>query len=221
MKKIFSSILRQRACFIKNVFFLTLLIPVGKLSAQLSVTGSATSPNACPPYNVTLSATSTGASGTPVYLWSVSSGFLSGFYGQHVTLTTDSTVAVDTIIVTCTDGQHSAADTFFFRSNAIFGFTIHPPSNNGEVCINDTLKLRATSGYQTYRWSDGSMDSFTVARNFRDTVTVYGTLYFPVYYTVTVTNSYGCTASADLTVTPVDTPSLSTTPSPVTLCNGQ
>lgn len=74
------------------------------------------------------------------------------------------------------------------------------PANNGKLCPGGTLTLDAGAGYTNYRWSNGALGQ-------RISISREGS------YTVTVTDSNGCTATSE----PIDVVLL---PAPVPPING-
>ena len=70
------------------------------------------------------------------------------------------------------------------------------PSGVNTICDSTGLTLTASTGYSTYSWSDGtSNDSLIIPAN-----SASGTY----YYTVTVTDLFGCTGTSDTTTINID-----------------
>ncbi len=157
----------------------------------------------CPGATVTLTANA-GGTNNPNYSydWSTSSGNLTSTNGQTVDLVMGSSDA--TVIVTVTDannGNQTVTDTIIIQSRGIgISFTsANPLSINCGATGQLITQLSGSQTGKSYAWSTGATGTNVATQ----TVNAPGT------YTVTVTNSFGCSATASAVVT---YPSVSNTP---------
>ncbi|MFN5323300.1 MAG: SBBP repeat-containing protein [Bacteroidota bacterium] len=134
-----------------------------------------------------------------------STGFASYLWSDGSTTSSISTTTSGVYTVTVTNG-------FGCTGTASQTATINPkptPSITGvfDVCQGNSALLNATPGFTSYLWSNGATSSSIGP-------TTSGT------YTVTVTNSSGCTGVAQQTVTVIPTPQPSITGNS-TICQGE
>ena len=87
--------------------------------------------------------------------------------------------------------------------------TISATATPTSICVVGTVTLSA-NGASTYTWMPGSLSGSTTIVNPTVTTT----------YTVSGTNSFGCTSNAVLTVSVLTTPTISAAASSSTLCSG-
>ena len=148
----------------------------------------------CRGNRVTLTATTTGNTGTMTYAWSPATG-LDATSGRQVTAnpttTTTYTVVATATVGTCTvsTSKQITVTVNELPTVAIAGTTT--------FCQGNTETLTATSGYAQYLWSNGG-------RNASIDVTTSGS------YSVTVTNNSGCQNNASVTVTVLPVPATPT-----------
>lgn len=155
------------------------------------LTASATA--ACPSENITLTAAAGGSSNPNyTYSWTTTGGNLSSLSDPSVTLTTGNTT--DTVIVVVTDGNNqTTSDTIIIASRAIgIVFTsANPLSINCGATGSITTQLSGNTTGRIYTWSTGVTPGPNIPAQ---TVNAPGT------YTVTITNSFGCSATASTQV---------------------
>lgn len=156
----------------------------------------------CPGSTVTLA-----ASGASSYSWSPSSGL------SAVNVSTvDASPGTTTIYtVTGSDGTCSSSVTSTINVASALSLTVSPPS--ATICAGASLNLVA-SGSSGYTWSPSAgLGAITGA-------TVTASPVATTVYTVT-TGSGSCMASAEATVTVIQPPLLTVSPTSVSLCAGR
>ena len=117
------------------------------------------------------------ANGANTYLWSE---------GSTTSSITVSPLASTTYYVTGSIDICQREDSFIVYVNPAPLINL---GNDTTICYADTITISATAGYTDYLWNTGETTNFiTVIPS--DTTT----------YIVTVTNTYGCTASDDITI---------------------
>ena len=179
---------------------------------QNSVTNHASFQNPAMPVctgSATFTNTSTYQGGGWSAVWSFDTTGNNIEYGTGPTITYDFP-ATGQYTVTLT--MDSAGCSFSAKQNVTVQFLgiTDPPSlpSNSILCSNSDLRLSVSSGYNSYRWSDGGTDSITVVNQ-------------AATYSVTITNSIGCSASAETVVTEYDTVTVSlSAASSDSLCRG-
>ncbi len=184
-----------------NRFFLqnfTMYADVEVTNDDFSVAVVPSVAEACPGSQVDLKANFVGSS-EATFVWSAKNGVLSSTNDEEVTLTLPNTNQNDTITLIGTDSTGLVNDTsvFIIRNNGIgINFANSPYSIN---CGAKATAVSALSGYtagqRSFQWdidSDPLVDSTTTSGN------MGGLL--PGNYSVTVTNSKGCQASANFSV---------------------
>ena len=117
---------------------------------------------------------------------------------------TISVTALDTYSVTVTDNNGCTGTTF--ANVTVYPLPIPTIAGDVDFCEGQNTTLDVGVGYQQYNWSSGDMGPTTTA--FND-----GT------YTVTVTDSQGCTASTSTVVTQYPNPTPTIT-GDLDFCNG-
>lgn len=145
----------------------------------------------CPGSSLTLT-----AEGGPYtsYAWS------NGQSGSSTTVTATGTY---TVTVTSANGC-TGTDSEVVSPGTLASTSITGPAS---VCPNSTINLTATGSFQSYAWSSGqSSSSISVST--------------PGTYTVTVTNSDGCTGTASQTVGTAPLPSVSFSVADPNVCAG-
>lgn len=155
--------------------------------------------NLCPSSLVELTANGAGSPSMPyTFSWSTSRGTLSNLTGQQTTLTMDTSVNNDSIVVTLTDSAgQSVSDTFVVTSG---GIAVRI-TNTSPIDLNCGQKVTIASQVsgsilgRDFSWSNGQ--SGISISDITDTVA--GT------FTVTVTNSNECSATASVVVDYVGT----------------
>ncbi len=161
----------------------------------------------CPSTSVSLNANGTGTN--PTYAWSSSpASFTSTSATPSVTPTTTTTYTVTVTSGICTSTS-SVLVTFNPKPNT----TITPSKT--AVCNGGAIALTANpaggSGFM-YNWSGAGLSGVTQLVNFTPQSTGA--------YTVTVTNSAGCTATATQNLTVHDLPTVSPTAAQTSVCLG-
>ncbi len=141
------------------------------------------------------------ASGGTSYAWSNSGGNNAAATFSPATNTTY------TVTVTGTGGCTATASQLV-TVNAIPTASISPAT--AIICSGGNINLTASGG-NSYAWSNGGSNNATA--NFAPTTNTT--------YTVTVTGTGGCTATASRLVTVNATPVAAITPTTVTICNGE
>ncbi|MER0442761.1 Ig-like domain-containing protein, partial [Emticicia sp. W12TSBA100-4] len=137
------------------------------------------------------------SSGGDTYLWSGPNSFTSSLQNPSIANTT--IAATGTYIVTITSNGCTATNSVVVTVNAS---PTPNPSSNSPVCSGNTLNLSSVTGMTTYAWSGpNSFTSSVQSPSISNVTTVEGGI-----YTVTVTNSNGCSASATTAVTINQTP---------------
>ncbi len=167
-------------------------------NANISLSGS---PTLCQGQSINLTA----SSGTNyTYQWHVNSTPISGETNQALNVSAGGDYHVAVTLNGCT------------KNSSVIAITVNPvpvavASNDQTICSGQTVSLFASGG-TSYQWSSGG----PAAANYDVAPTSTKT------YTVTVTNSYGCTASDDviITVKPLPNANISLSGSS-TLCQGQ
>jgi len=139
----------------------------------------------CPDGSTTLNATGGGTGGT--YSWSPSSTLTNAHIFDPVATPTVTTIY--TVTVTDTNGCSNTSNVTV---------TVNIPSASAgpdvSICLESSTTLNAIGG-TTYAWSPGTgLSSVTISDPIANPTTT-------TTYIVTVTNSSGCTASADVLVT--------------------
>jgi len=150
--------------------------------------------------------TQLGASGGTIYSWSPSTGLSATDIPNPIANPTVTT----TYIVTITDDNGCSA-----TDNVIVTINLLPTANAGSdaaICIGNSTQLSAGGGI-TYLWSPSTGLSATDISNPMANPTSTTT------YTVTVTNSQGCSATDNVTVTVNSLPTANAG-SDVAICNG-
>ncbi|MFN5224045.1 MAG: beta strand repeat-containing protein, partial [Bacteroidota bacterium] len=150
---------------------------------------------ACPP--PTINGTASICQGSSTTL-SVSGSYLSYLWSTGATTSSITTSAAGTYTVTVTDFSgcvNTASRTVVVNSNSAPTIT-----GNLSVCFGSAATLNASSGFVSYLWNTGATTSSI-------STTTSGN------YTVTVTNSFGCTGTASQTATinPKPTPTITGT----------
>lgn len=139
---------------------------------------------ACEGSNLNLTATFQGGIPPLTYAWTGPNGFTSNQQNP--------------VVVNPTSGDYSVTITGSFGSgsgNSTTSVTVNPspviPVISGEFdfCPNNVATLDAGPGYDSYSWSNGMQTQTTI-------------VLLPSTYTVTVANSFGCTATASVEVAP-------------------
>jgi len=117
-----------------------------------------------------------------------------------------SNLAADTYTLLVTDRNNcsSSADITITQPSGMPTPSISGPT---EICAGNTAVLDAGAGYDSYIWSTGSSNQSI-------NVTASGN------YTVTVSNSSGCSGSASLAVSVVQSITVTVSASPQTVCPG-
>jgi hypothetical protein len=139
---------------------------------------------ACEGTNLNLLATFQGGIAPVTYSWTGPNGFTSNLQNPVVTNPTSGDYSVT---VTGSFGSGSGSSTT--------SVTVNPspvtPVISGEFdfCPNNIATLDAGPGYDTYNWSNGMQTQTAI-------------ILLPATYTVTVGNSFGCTATASVDVAP-------------------
>lgn len=154
----------------------------------LSVSVSANPGTICSGQAVQLTAQGSGGAGTYTYVWSSSpAGFSSTIYNPIVNPT-----VTTTYYVTVSDGSNTTTGSTTVTVNSNPSATA---GNGGPYCIGNTIQLNSSGG-TSYSWfgPDGWTSSSQSPNRPGSTSVMAGT------YTVTVTNSDGCTATATTTI---------------------
>jgi hypothetical protein len=163
---------------ISLVFFIYILA-TSDISAQCNVPSIASNQILCPGGSLTLT-----AEGGPYtsYAWS------SGQSSESITVTSTGTYTVTVTDANGCTGTDSETVSPGAPANTSIGGQTY-------VCSNAPVTLKASGNFQSYQWSSGQ--------------TTYGiTVSTPGTYTVTVTNSDGCTGMATQVVNPAPLPSV-------------
>ncbi|MTI20430.1 T9SS type B sorting domain-containing protein, partial [Fulvivirga sp. RKSG066] len=129
-------------------------------------------------------------SATATYSWDFNDGNTSSEISPVHVYNTASTFNVGLTV-----SYGSCSDVFNQTVEVNPAITVEIERDETSVCEGDSIRLSATSGYESYSWSSGQTDSVIF-------VTTSGT------YTVDVSNSSGCTASASMDATINPLPSL-------------
>lgn len=129
------------------------------------------------------------AAGGTTYAWSGPSGFISTVQTPTITSVNSSKIGVYTVTVTNSAGCTATATTTVSNANVAVNATTNSP------CLGGTINLQATGG-STYAWS--GPNSFL--SNLQNPTITNATAAKTGTYTVTVTTSSGCTASATVVV---------------------
>ena len=171
---------------------------VNSWSITFGNTSTAPTANAGPDVNIcagqSINLTATGG-GT--YSWSTGSS--TATTSVNPTTTTTYTVTVTT------PGCGTDTDDVIVNVVPLAGVGI--TASTTSVCPGGSATLTASAGFTSYSWSTGQSGG-SISTN------------QPGTYTVTVTNSVGCTGTASVTLTPRPLPSLSLS-SAVDVCGGQ
>ncbi len=151
------------------------------------------------------------SSGGDTYSWSGPNSFTSSLQNPSIANTT--VAATGTYIVTVTSNGCTATNSVVVTVNAS---PTPNPNSNSPVCSGNTLNLSSVTGMTTYAWSGpNSFTSSIQSPSISNVTTVEGGI-----YTVTVTNSNGCSASATtaITINQTPTPNIGSN-SPVNITN--
>jgi len=177
----------------KSIIVTTIALP----NASVSLSGPSTF---CADRTITLTASSgTGYS----YEWTKNSQVISGATSNVLVASQTGTYQVEVTANGCSK-----------KSNAT-GVTVNPlpvasASNDGTICSGDTVEISASGG-TSYQWFNGSTNS-TISVSPTNTTT----------YGVTVSNTFGCTASESVIVSTIARPTASITPAgSIAICSGQ
>jgi hypothetical protein len=151
---------------------------------------------ACTNGAINLSANSSVASST--YAWTGPNSFANAT--QNPSITSPTVAASGSYTVTVTEPTGTCSNT------ATVSVTVNPPptptaANNGPVCTGSNLNLSSTGG-GTYAWM-GPLSFLSTTQN---PVIPSITAAMAGVYTVTVTNTFGCFASATTTVAVIPSP---------------
>lgn len=168
-----------------------------------------------PNANITLSGSLTLCSGESVTL-NASTG--SGYTHQWFRNNTQMNGSVNPSLTVSTQGayhvvvrQNGCSKTSATQNVAVNPLPVPQVSNDTTICAGVTVNLQASGG-TAYQWSSGGPASATYQVAPASTKT----------YTVTVTNSYGCTQSASVTITVLPLPQTWVSAAgSTTLCTGQ
>jgi hypothetical protein len=187
--------LTENACVVSDT------VSVNISNLNVTAGGNVVSCNGAP---VTLSATVTGGSGNYTYLWLPGSQTSSSINVNPSSVTTYSVIVHDsltscgddTAFVTVTPGSLSV--TLTNASNCIGSATLLTPQIVGGVPSF------------TYHWLPGNQTT--------PTISVFPSV--PTTYTVIVIDASGCSDTAQATVTPVSSPSVTASASPNPACIG-
>ena len=161
------------------------------VAGTVNVTGNTT---VCKGSSTTLTASTSGNTGTMSYAWSPATG-LNTTTGTQVTATPTATTTY-TVTGTATVGTCTATATkqVTVTVNELPAVSI---SGNTSFCQGVTETLTATAGYNNYNWSTNSTNQSI-------DVTSSGT------YSVTVTDANGCQNNTSVTVTTLSVPTAPT-----------
>lgn len=175
-----------RAFWLQNIW----LIPYVTAQVDYGVKISSPKTNACPGEVVPLTINLFGTDETNVTIaWATNSGNLDNSDGEENAITLGSSNATVTLAVTTADG--TVYDTLVILAKpTTVTFNTNPYSINcGTGQTVQLVPVVTPSTGVTYQWSGGNTP--TTKNN---TVTAPGT------YTITATNSFGCSASASVSV---------------------
>lgn len=154
------------------------------------------------------SSTTLSASGAASYSWYPATG-LSSTSGPAVTA---SPVSTQTYTISGSNGSCSAVATLLLRVVPGPGFIVN--SSNSTICAGDNTLLTANNNAHTYSWEPPAGLSSTSGFSVSATPSVTTT------YTITGTNTYGCTAVRNVTVNVNQYPVVTVTSNEDTICAG-
>lgn len=139
---------------------------------------------ACEGSNLNLTATFQGGIAPLTYSWTGPNGFTSN---QQNPVVANPVSGDYSVTVTGSFGSGSGSSTTSVTVNP----TPVTPVITGEFnfCPDNVATLDAGSGYDSYSWSNGMQTQTAI-------------ILLPAFYTVTVANSFGCTATASVDVAP-------------------
>ena len=170
---------------------------------SLTVTAAATPAAICPGQSSVLS-----ASGAAIFSWNPVNG-LSGNSGATVTA---SPITTTTYTVTGTSGSCSDTETVIVTVNPVPVVTATAAQST--ICTGNATTLTA-AGAATYSWFPGT------GLNPTSGAIVSASPIVTTTYSVTGTNTSGCTATGTVLVTVAPLPTVAVTPAAPSICPGQ
>lgn len=170
--------------FVFNTWSLVNTVCTVAIQAPISNVQASFNAPACEGSNLQLTASFQGGIAPLTFAWTGPNGFTSNQQNP--------------IVANPVTGDYSVTVTGSFGSgsgNSTTSVTVHPnpttPTITGEFdfCPNNVATLDAGQGYDSYSWSNGMQTQTAI-------------ILLPALYTVTVANSFGCTATASVDVAP-------------------
>ncbi len=156
------------------------------------------------------------ATSTPTALCSGSSATLTGSGAATYSWMPGSLTGTSAVVspTSTTVYTVTGSDALGCTNTGTVSLTVNTPTINAtatptSICVVGTVTLSA-NGASTYTWMPGNLSGSTTVVNPTVTTT----------YTVSGTNSFGCTSNAVLTLSVLTTPTITASASSATLCSG-